>query len=274
MNRAAMVVTVAVAAASSLFFGAVLIGYELSPALAGLIGGEGTAPGAEDHAAPARTGEDEHQEASAPIPSLFVSHPRLTEKKGHAIRERALQASGAAGAAGVPYLMLFADDRFAFGRTDDGGHTAELYADELTAHTVLWDNDALDAWKEYRRLHNQGHGGPGWGGTGRAQRRSTRERWALTTALLPPPPPPSLPTKESCSVPRGSFASATADELATSCKEGGRKAAKKCMKWLVAAARCNGVRFTCENCHTDAAYSLLPNARADFAQLVAAAEGR
>lgn len=60
-------------------------------------------------------------------------------------------------------------------------------------------------------------------------------------------------------------------DTAKACAKGGRDAAKKMMKKMVADAKANGQKFTCEQCHKDLDnYELTKNARDDFKKLEAA----
>lgn len=59
-------------------------------------------------------------------------------------------------------------------------------------------------------------------------------------------------------------------ETAKACASGGRKAATKAMKKMVAEAKGKGQKFTCEGCHKDLDnYELTKNAKDDFAKLEA-----
>jgi hypothetical protein len=59
-------------------------------------------------------------------------------------------------------------------------------------------------------------------------------------------------------------------ETAKACATGGRKAATKTMKKMVAEAKAKGQKFTCEGCHKDLDnYELTKNAKDDFAKLEA-----
>ncbi len=63
--------------------------------------------------------------------------------------------------------------------------------------------------------------------------------------------------------------------VAKACKEGGIKAAKAEMKKLAKAAKANGVKFDCDDCHTDdTKYDLTDDAKDKFKKMVAAAEGK
>ena len=55
---------------------------------------------------------------------------------------------------------------------------------------------------------------------------------------------------------------------AKACARGGRPEARKTMKEMVAVAKANGQKFTCDGCHKDLdSYALTPNAREDFRKL-------
>jgi len=55
---------------------------------------------------------------------------------------------------------------------------------------------------------------------------------------------------------------------AKACASGGRRAATKVMKEMVAQAKSKGVKFTCENCHKDNEnFELTKNATADYKKL-------
>lgn len=57
---------------------------------------------------------------------------------------------------------------------------------------------------------------------------------------------------------------------AKACAKGGRDAAKKVMKKMVADAKAKGQKFTCEGCHKDLDnYELTKNGKDDFAKLEA-----
>jgi hypothetical protein len=59
--------------------------------------------------------------------------------------------------------------------------------------------------------------------------------------------------------------------IAKACAKGGREDARKKMKAMVAVAKENGQKFTCDSCHKDTEkYELTPNARDDFKKLEAA----
>lgn len=58
---------------------------------------------------------------------------------------------------------------------------------------------------------------------------------------------------------------------AKACAKGGIKEAKKVMKQMVADAKANGQKFTCEQCHKDLDnYELTKNGKEDFKKLEAA----
>ncbi len=60
-------------------------------------------------------------------------------------------------------------------------------------------------------------------------------------------------------------------EPAKACAKGGRAEAKKTMKKMVADAKANGQKFTCEGCHKDLdSYELTKNAKDDYKKLEAA----
>lgn len=56
------------------------------------------------------------------------------------------------------------------------------------------------------------------------------------------------------------------------CQEGGLKAAKKVMKDMVKAAKTNGTKFECDDCHKDAdgKYELTIDGKEKFQKLIAA----
>jgi hypothetical protein len=63
-------------------------------------------------------------------------------------------------------------------------------------------------------------------------------------------------------------------KVAKACAEGGIKAAKAAMKSMVKEAKANGVKFTCDDCHSDdTEYKLADDASEKFKKLLAAIEG-
>jgi hypothetical protein len=63
--------------------------------------------------------------------------------------------------------------------------------------------------------------------------------------------------------------------VAQACARGGRAEAKKVMKGAVKAAKDNGGKFTCDNCHKSLeTFELKPNARDDFKKLLEQAGGQ
>ncbi len=61
-------------------------------------------------------------------------------------------------------------------------------------------------------------------------------------------------------------------QVAKACAEGGLAAAKKAMKVMVKAAKANGVKFECDDCHkdTDGKYELTADGKDKFKKLLAA----
>lgn len=76
---------------------------------------------------------------------------------------------------------------------------------------------------------------------------------------------------ESSAGPRCTIATQGDSPVAKACARGGRDEAAKVMKAAVKAAKANGEKFNCDDCHKDpdaSDYTLKPKARDDFKRLL------
>lgn len=79
-------------------------------------------------------------------PEFFTSDPALLAGTGIVVQERTVAQGTAVGLEGAPYLIEFADRRYAFGHTDASGYTKAFRLDKPVSHTILWYEDAVARW--------------------------------------------------------------------------------------------------------------------------------